>query len=99
MFDRLRDLPQDQFDVMAQRMASRAGEPGSAAYKQSLDFLSRVRGLSSTDYQQQRDQLTQQFTQQRIEATEGPEAAMDRFIDRYLLSFRTVPVLEEKLKR
>lgn len=99
MLDRLREAPQEQFDLMAQRMALRAGEPGTPAYNESLNFLNRVRRMPSGDYQRQRDLLAQEFMQSRLQAQQNAEAAMDRFIDRYLLSPRIVTLLEEKIKR
>jgi hypothetical protein len=49
-------------------------------------------------FQQQRDQLSQQLFQARVQsgATENPDAAVDAFITRYFLSPRIVPLLEEK---
>jgi hypothetical protein len=100
MFDRIRALPQDQFDQMAQRMASRSGGPGTPEYEQNLSFLQKVRSMPSDAYQQQRDQLGQQLLQSRLQesATDSAEAAMDAFIARYFLSPRIVPLLEEKSK-
>jgi hypothetical protein len=100
MFDRMRNLPQEQFDQMAQRMASRLGGPGTPEYEQNLRFLQKVRDMPSDVYEQQRDQLGQQFLQARLQenATDSAESAMDAFIARYFLSPRIVPLLEEKSK-
>jgi hypothetical protein len=100
MFDRLRDLPQDQFEQMSQRMASRFGQPGTPEYEQNLQFLQRVRRMPADAYQQQRDQLAQQFLQARVQsgAAESADSALDAFINRYFLSPRVVPLLEEKSK-
>jgi hypothetical protein len=100
MFDRIRALPQDQFDQMAQRMASRLGGPGTSQYEQNLRLLERVRSMSPDAYQQQRDQLGQQLLQSRLQqsATDSAESAMDAYIARYFLSPRIVPLLEEKSK-
>jgi hypothetical protein len=100
MFDRLRDLPQDQFDQMAQRMASRFGQPGTPEYDQNLQLLQRVRRMPADVYQQQRDQLAQQLFQARVQssAADNAEAVVDAFVARYFLSSRIVPLLEEKSK-
>jgi hypothetical protein len=98
MLDRLRDLPQEQFDQMAPRMAGRFGQPGTPEYEQNLRLLQRVRRMPADAYQQQRDQLGQQLFQARMQSgtAENPDAAVDAFITRYFLSPRIVPLLEER---
>jgi hypothetical protein len=96
MLDRIRSMPQREYEQMMQRMSRRPDRQGGPDVDGRMSFFNRVRGLTPDAYQRQRAQLGQELLQQRgAAAAEASEEAMDAFIDRYFMSPRTVPLLEE----
>lgn len=96
MLDRIRQMPQQEFEQFMQRMARRPDRPGAPDMEGRMSFFNRVRGLTPDAFQRTRRQLGQEMLQFRgAPAGELSQDADLAFIDRYFMSPRTVPLLEE----